>query len=68
MVAVLELTDYATLVQKASIMEAGSDESLNEKENKKRKVGSKGGGSWSRIFSRSFDRRTVSQPAKGLGI
>ncbi|KAL8133251.1 hypothetical protein AgCh_008634 [Apium graveolens] len=43
-VAVPELTDYATLVQKASIVEAGSEQSLKEKQKRKRKIGSQGGG------------------------
>lgn len=68
MVAVLELTDYATFVQKASIVEAGNDQSLKEKEKKKRKFESQGGGTKSRSFPSRFDRRIVSQHARGSGL
>ncbi|KAL8120101.1 hypothetical protein AgCh_017286 [Apium graveolens] len=47
-VTVLELTDYATLVQKASIIEADSEQSVKEKENMKRKIGSQGIGTGNR--------------------
>ncbi|KAL8147195.1 hypothetical protein AgCh_004789 [Apium graveolens] len=47
-VAVLELADYATLVQKASIVEAGSEQSVKEKENRKRKIRSQGIGTGNR--------------------
>ncbi|KAL8098157.1 hypothetical protein AgCh_031074 [Apium graveolens] len=67
-VAVLELTDYATLVQKASIVEAGSEQSVKEKENRKRKIGSQGIGTGNRSHPSRFVRGAVSQPARGSGF
>ncbi|KAL8113741.1 hypothetical protein AgCh_020872 [Apium graveolens] len=66
-VAVLELTNYATLVQKASIVEAGSEQSVKEKENRKRKIGSQGVGGEAGIRSlpSRFVKGVVSQPARG---
>ncbi|KAL8104423.1 hypothetical protein AgCh_028583 [Apium graveolens] len=64
-VAVLELTDYATLVQKASIVEAGSEQTVKEKENRKRKIGSQGIGTGNRSLPSRFVRGAVSQPARG---
>ena len=55
-VAVLELTNYATLVQKASIVEVGSEQSQKEKEKKKRKAVSHGRGSIGRSFPSKFNR------------
>ncbi|KAL8133754.1 hypothetical protein AgCh_008990 [Apium graveolens] len=67
-VAVLELTDYATLVQKASIVEAGSEQTVKEKENKKRKIGSQGIGNENRSLPSRFVRGAVSQSARGPGF
>ena len=67
-VAVLELTDYATLVQKASIVEAGSEQSVKKKENRKRKMGSQGIGTRNRSLPGRFVRGAASQPARGPGF
>ncbi|KAK1401715.1 hypothetical protein POM88_001320 [Heracleum sosnowskyi] len=49
-VAVLEITDYASLVQKATIVESGSEQSQKGREEKKRKFDSQGGSSVSGSF------------------
>ncbi|KAL8121917.1 hypothetical protein AgCh_018593 [Apium graveolens] len=67
-VAVLELIDYATLVQKASIVEAGSEQIVKEKENRKRRIGSQGIGTGNRSLLSRFFRGAVSQPARGPGF
>ncbi|KAL8108905.1 hypothetical protein AgCh_025124 [Apium graveolens] len=51
--------------KKASIVEAGSEQSLKEKENRKRKIGSQGGGTGKRSLPSRFVRGVVSQPARG---
>lgn len=63
-VDVLELTNYATLVKKLTIVEVGSDQNQSNKEIKKRKFEKRGGRSASGSFPRKFVRGTVSQPAK----
>ena len=50
-IAVFELTDYAAVVQKASIVEAGSEQSQKEREWRKRK---RPGGPIGSYVSRSF--------------
>ncbi|KAL8147950.1 hypothetical protein AgCh_005326 [Apium graveolens] len=69
-VAILELTDYATLVQKATIVEAGSEQIQKEREKKgiKRKSMSMGGGSAGRSFPTRFNRGVVSLPGKNTGF
>ena len=67
-VSMLEITDYATLVQKASIVEAGSEQSLKNKEVKKRKFDSRGKSSFGGSFSSKTARGTVSQPTKNTGF
>lgn len=66
-VAVLELTDYATLVQKASIIEAGSEQLQNEKEGKKRKFDNRKGNSTGGSFPNRFKRGAISQPSGNFG-
>ena len=57
-IAVFELTDYATVVQKASIVEAGSEQTQREREGKKRKrFGSTGGSSGSGSFQQNVRRK-----------
>ena len=67
-VAILEITDYATLVQKASIVEAGSEQSQKNKEVKKRKFESRGKSSAGGSFPSKFVRGTASQPARSTGF
>lgn len=69
-VAILELTDCATLVQKASIVESGSEQAQRERE--------KGGIKWKHaILGKSsaggkppnkFNRRTASLPGRNMGF
>ena len=57
-IAVFELTDYATVVQKASIVEAGSEQTQKEREGKKRKrFGGPGGSSGSGSFQQNVRRK-----------
>ncbi|KAL8119802.1 hypothetical protein AgCh_017061 [Apium graveolens] len=69
-VAILELTDYATLVQKATIVEARSEQMQKEREKKeiKRKSMSMGGGSAGRSFPTRFNRGAVSLLGKNTGF
>ncbi|KAL8105646.1 hypothetical protein AgCh_029445 [Apium graveolens] len=69
-VAILELTDYATLVQKATIAEAGSEQMQKEREKKgmKRKSMSMGGGSAGGSFPTRFNRGAVSLPGRSTGF
>ncbi|KAL8088206.1 hypothetical protein AgCh_038108 [Apium graveolens] len=69
-VAILELTDYATLVQKATIVEVGSEQMQKEREEKgiKRKSMSMGGGSAGRSFPTRFNRGAVSLPGRNTGF
>ncbi|KAL8146752.1 hypothetical protein AgCh_004479 [Apium graveolens] len=69
-VAILELTDYATLVQKATIAEAGSEQMQKKREKKgiKRKSMSMGGGSVGGSFPTRFNRGAVSLPGKSTGF
>ena len=69
-VAILELTDYATLVQKATIVEVGSEQMQKEREKKgiKRKSMSMGGGSAGRSFPTRFNRGAVSLPGRNTGF
>ena len=69
-VAILELTDYATLVQKAMIVEVGSEQMQKEREKKgiKRKSMSMGGGSAGRSFPTRFNRGAVSLPGRNTGF
>ena len=63
---VFELTDYATVVQKASIVEAGSEQLQNEKEGKKRKrFEGRGGSSASGNFQQNVRRRQEFQSGRG---
>ena len=66
--AIFEITDYATLVQKASIVEAGSDQMQKDGDGKKRKSVSMGGGSTGGNFPSKFNRGTVSQPVRNPGF
>ena len=66
-VAILELTNYATLVQKASIAEAGSDQSHKEREDKKRKMGNQKGNSAGGNFPSKFSQKAVSQSSRSCG-
>ena len=68
-VAILEITDYATLVQKASIVEEGSDQMQRERERagKKRKTVSMDGGSVGGNFQKRFNRGATSLPGKNMG-
>ena len=66
--AVLEITNYATLVQKASIVEAGSEQNQKNKELRKRKFECKVKSSAGGNFLSKFVRATVSQPAKSTGF
>ena len=68
--AILELTEYATLVQKATIVEAGSEQMQRERQKKgiKRKNMSMGGGSTGRSFPTRFNRGAVSLPGKNTGF
>lgn len=59
-VAVLELTDYAALVQKATIVEAGSEQSQKERVGKKRKMDNQRGNSAGGSFPNKFNRGAVS--------
>ena len=57
-IAVFELTDYATVVQKTSIVEAGSEQTQREREGKKRKrFGSTGGSSGRGSFQQNVRRK-----------
>ena len=57
-IAVLELTDYATVVQKATIFETGSEQSQKEKEGRrKRKFGNQWGSSASGNFQKNIRRK-----------
>ena len=57
-IAVFELTDYATVVQKASIVEAGSEQTQKEREGKKRKrFGGPGGSYGSGSFQQNVRRK-----------
>ena len=67
-VALLEITDYATLVQKASIVEQGSDQTQKFNASKKRKFESRSGDSASTRFPSKFDKGTASQPARSTGF
>jgi hypothetical protein len=61
-VALLEITDYATLVQKVTIVEKGSDQMQKQNAGRKRKFDNRGGGSGSTGFPSKFARETASQP------
>lgn len=63
-----ELTDYATLVQKATIVESGGDQIQKKREDKKRKAVSQGGGPMGGNFPSKFNRGAVSQPARSAGF
>ena len=67
-VAIFEISDYATLVQKASIVEAGSDQMQKDREGKKRKSISMGGGSASGNFQNKMNRGATSLPGRNLGF
>lgn len=69
-VAIFECTDYATLVQKATIVETGVDQMSKEREKsgKKRKAMSTGGGSVGGTFPNRFNRGAVSQPGGNVGF
>ena len=57
-IAVFELTDYAMVVQKASIVEAGSEQIQKEREGRKRRrSGGPGGSSLSGNFQQNVRRR-----------
>ena len=57
-IAVLELTDYATVVQKATIVETGSEQSQKEKEGRrKRKFRNQWGSSASGNFQQNIRRK-----------
>ena len=57
-IAVFELTNYATVVQKASIVEAGSEQTQREREGKKRKrFGGTGGSSGSGSFQKNVRKK-----------
>ncbi|KAL8155318.1 hypothetical protein AgCh_000627 [Apium graveolens] len=54
--------------KKASIVEAGSEQTVKEKENRKRKIGSQGIGTGNRSLPSRFVRGAVSQFARGPGF
>ena len=57
-ISILELTDYATVVQKASTMESGSEQSQKEKEGRrKRKFGNQWGSSARGNFQQNIHRK-----------
>ena len=62
---VFELTDYAMVVQKASIVEAGSEQIQKEREERKRRrPGGPGGSSVSGIFQQNVRRRQEFQTGR----
>lgn len=63
----LELTDYTTLVQKASIVEAGNEQIQKEREDKKRRFGSKKGSFTGVNFLNKFSRGRASQFGRNPG-
>ena len=64
-IAVFELTDYAAVVQKASIVEAGSEQSQKEREGRKRKrPGGPGGSYVSGSFQPNVRRRQEFQTGR----
>lgn len=66
-VALLELTNYATLVQKALIVESGAEQSQKAKEGKKRKFNGPGGSSASGNFPNKFNRGMAPPPGRNSG-
>ncbi|XP_074355817.1 uncharacterized protein LOC141695473 [Apium graveolens] len=60
--AILEITDYATLVQKATIAEAGSEMSQKMKQTKKQKFDGRSRSVGGESFPSKFVRVTASQP------
>ena len=68
-IAVFELTDYAMVVQKASIVEAGSEQIQKEREGRKRrKPEGQGGSSVSGNFQHNVRRRLEFQSGRDSGV
>ncbi|XP_074323502.1 uncharacterized protein LOC141660418 [Apium graveolens] len=66
--AILEITDYATLVQKATIAETGSEMSQKMKQTKKQKFDGRSRSVGGESFPSKFVRGTASQPNRSTGF
>ncbi|XP_074361571.1 uncharacterized protein LOC141701857 [Apium graveolens] len=66
--AILEITDYATLVQKATIIEVGSEMKQKMKQTKKRKFEGRSRSVGGESFPSKFVRGMASQPNRSTGF
>ncbi|KAL8148600.1 hypothetical protein AgCh_005816 [Apium graveolens] len=65
---ILEITDYATLVQKATVAEIGSEMTQKMKQTKKRKFDGQSRSVGGESFPSKFFRGTASQPNRSTGF